>query len=104
MESKEIKQRVKKLLEDAEVTKAPISINKITKYLGIVLKSAPLENDISGFLFRDNKNIIVAVNQLHPKTRQRFTAAHEIGHYWLKHDAKFFIDRAMINFRDPNSS
>jgi Zn-dependent peptidase ImmA (M78 family) len=64
----------------------------------------PLEDDISGFLFRKGKKMVIAVNEFHPKTRQRFTAAHEIGHFQLKHGGQLFIDRGLVNFRDSDSS
>jgi Zn-dependent peptidase ImmA (M78 family) len=54
-------------------------------------------------LYREDNQSIIAVNRLHPVTRQRFTMAHELGHLILNHKGNFFIDRGLINYRDSKS-
>lgn len=38
----------------------------------------------------------VLVTSLHRLARQRFTAAHELGHFWLKHDASIDIHTEIL--------
>ena len=59
----------------------PISLNRIIKYY-----------KLNFVLFEDNikeaftKNNIIHINKTLPKTRGRFTIAHELGHILLKHN------------------
>ena len=53
-----------------------------------------LEGDISGFLLRrDDGSPVIGVNSHHPRVRQRFTVAHELGHYLLGDEDSLHIDR-----------
>ncbi len=55
----------------------------------------------------NGKGGIIGVNRSHHKNRQRFTIAHEIGHYLLEHYQGVHYDGAntglQINFRDNKS-
>lgn len=94
----------KKLLEEKKFCRTPIPVESIAKDLGIRLQFEPIEgkDEISGMLFKDGNRTIIGVNSAHPKTRQRFTIAHEIGHLLL-HRGELFLD-ANISFRDSRSS
>lgn len=61
----------------------PVDVEGIPEKLGIQYRKAFLPRDISGMLERlgDTFQITVAAND--PHTRQRFTLAHELGHYML---------------------
>lgn len=50
-----------------------------------ILASVKMPDDISGMiLFSEEKNIYIAlINANKPPTRQQFSAAHEVGHYFL---------------------
>lgn len=87
---------------------------KITKHLGLTILTLDFDdffredpelieyfgtNQVSGFLIRDSKTIIV--NQKDSFVRQRFTIAHEIGHYVLEKETR---DSKSISCRDANSS
>ena len=97
---------VNTLLEQNGVTEAPINVEHIAKGLGIAIKRAPTDDDISGFLLRNaDGNIIIGVNALHHPNRQRFTIAHEIGHYMLKHEFDHVhVDRSVLKLRSGASS
>ncbi len=60
----------------------PVPIEKIISDLGVDFERQWLDDNISGFIEKksDGKYRIV-VNGSHAETRQRFTAAHELGHY-----------------------
>jgi len=95
-----------KLLQFAEHNKvemAPLNVEDLTLKLGITLKSKPL-GDLSGILYKDeSNNWFIDINQLHHKNRQRYTIAHELGHYFLhKHLKDRFEDE--IFFRGGESS
>ncbi len=62
---------------------APVPVDSIPASLGIDFKKAFLANTLSGMLERLESGFIITVNALDPATRQRFTLAHELGHYML---------------------
>lgn len=63
---------------------APVDVIGMAGALGVACHSAFLEDEISGMLERVSKGVYKCTyNASHPVTRQRFTVAHEIGHYML---------------------
>jgi Zn-dependent peptidase ImmA (M78 family) len=51
------------------------------------------------------EHAIIGVNEAHHLNRQRFTLAHELGHFLLHHSASsVFIDASPVFFRDETSS
>ena len=89
-----IRAKVEALLAQYGVTKAPIDVIGLAEKLGSEVKFSPFEDhkQLSGMIFRDDERVIIGVNSLHPKTRQRFTVAHEIGHLLLHRGDKLFVD------------
>jgi len=95
-----------KLLKSARIENPPVRVDKIAEKLKAKLSFEPFEgeDDISGILYRDEKQTVIGINSTHSKVRQRFTIAHEIGHLVL-HDGDLFVDQTMrVNFRDKRSS
>lgn len=64
----------------------PVNLNSLLKELEIELQYANLKKDISGVIQKHNDSYRIIVNENHPKTRQRFTIAHELGHFILHRD------------------
>src|SRR3712207_456454 len=59
----------------------------------------------SGVLVRDGQRTVIGVNRLQPATRQRFTAAHELGHALLHDGAEVHHDEAFkVNLRSSRSA
>lgn len=71
------------ILREFGVKGAPVPVERIIKARGVVLQYAPLEEDLSGMAFIKDGIGIIGVNALHHPNRQRFTAAHELGHHVL---------------------
>ena len=77
-----------KLTEQWEILNAsrrtlPVQVFDLPKLLGIKLNQAFLGSDVSGMIETSGKTFNLTVNALDPSTRQRFTLAHELGHYML---------------------
>lgn len=69
------------------VDSAPVDLDAMAAELGLtVIRSKSLGGDVSGSIRRSRTGFIVRVNADHPVTRQRFTLAHEIGHFVLHRD------------------
>lgn len=83
MKKTELESRVRALLDNAGVTKAPISVKKVARSLQIEIRFAPTKPDVSGALIVDGESAYIAVNDAHHENRQRFTIAHELGHFCL---------------------
>jgi Zn-dependent peptidase ImmA (M78 family) len=107
---KQIRETVQKILTTHNITTAPVDVDKIARTLGIAITRDEVDNDISGFLFRDRgpKKTIIGANKGHHANRQRFTIAHELGHFLLHEGNIVHLDsgyRAFrINLRDDESS
>ena len=61
----------------------PVPVHELLGRLGIKLKQAWLADGISGMLENIGETFLITINALDSDTRQRFTLAHEIGHYML---------------------
>lgn len=74
--------KVKQLLGDS--TSYPVPIVKIANDNGIdVYSTSSLKPNESGLIRKENGKYVIYVNKNHPNTRQRFTIAHELGHFML---------------------
>jgi Zn-dependent peptidase ImmA (M78 family) len=61
---------------------APVDVEGAIKALGIDISYAQLDPNIAGMIERKSNNkYLISVNANDPETRQRFTLAHELGHY-----------------------
>lgn len=65
------------------VVAAPVPVDRIAKAMGISVRYAPLEDELSGMAFVKDGVRVIAVNALHHPNRQRFTIAHEMAHHVL---------------------
>lgn len=82
-----IRNLVKEILLSNNIKSAPVDIKKIADNLKIQIVEQNAEDEVAGFLLKDfdSKNALIGVNTHHHPNRQRFTIAHELGHYFL-HD------------------
>lgn len=79
----------KSLLELASssgISLEPLDLNALVAKLGIALRLAPMEDQKSGYIKKEEGRWVIGVNSLHHPNRQRFTIAHELGHYFLHND------------------
>lgn len=74
----------------------PFDVDGLASSLGVKVEYLPLASEVSGFLRRNGGEWIAGVNSLHHRNRQRFTLAHELGHYFLHRDVGDFEDRALF--------
>ena len=99
-----IQSEVVELLQRNNITEAPVDVERVAKSVHIAVRRTPSEDDISGFLLRQAGQAIIGVNTLHHPNRQRFTIAHELGHFVLHQHDEVHIDRAVVKLRDRTSS
>ena len=83
----------------------PIDIEAIVKAHGIAIRRQELEDSVSGMLVIKDSHTTIGLNENHHPNRQRFTLAHELGHFLLHRSvSNIFIDASTIFFRDGTSS
>ncbi|TYQ00234.1 uncharacterized protein DUF955 [Tenacibaculum adriaticum] len=80
-----------KLLE-LNLLEAPINVEKLCTLLNVEIVRQNLEDEVSGFLVRKNNKDVIGLNQSQHEVRQRFTIAHELGHFILHKDQPLFVD------------
>lgn len=104
LSEKNIRSRARQLLEEAGVDGPPVPVDLVAEVAGAEIRREPLDTDLSGLLHEIDGITIIGVNSAHPKMRQRFTIAHEIGHLVL-HGNGPFVDRQFPTYkRDPDSA
>lgn len=93
------KEESQKILSDFGADSPPIPLDDIVATYGLKILYSdfsvlPYGNEIAGFINLDTKTIYV--NKDDPPNRQRFTIAHELGHYilhpeFIKDDTKYSV-------------
>jgi len=100
-----IEQQAARLLEENDVRRAPVPVEAIAKALGLDVRYAPTTDDVSGALIRKGRTAVIAVNSAQHENRQRFTIAHEIGHFILHKQTRSHLDEDFrIDYRNAISS
>src|SRR5215207_2721590 len=98
---KYIRALVQNLLATHAIQSPPVQVEELARTLGADIQKRPAEDELSGFLFRDlkGKRAVIGVNSKHPYNRQRFTVAHELGHFLLHEGEVMHVDREDRGFQ-----
>lgn len=78
----------------------PVDVRRLAKLEGIQVDRTDFGDEISGVLIKDGGRAIIGINGRDAPTRQRFTIAHELGHFLLHADRGLDV----VHRRDGNSS
>ena len=101
-----VEQTAENFLQELNVSTPPVDVEKISETLGVTLKPMDVKERVSGVLVLKNDKATVGYNRMDAPVRQRFTIAHELGHYALHRDAvQLFVDEEYaVAYRDSRSS
>ena len=71
-----------------------LDIEKLIQFIpDVKLEYTEFDSTLSGSLSKQDNHWLIRVNSVHSKNRQRFTIAHELGHYiYHKDDEQEFVD------------
>lgn len=69
----------------------PVPLTDICRVLGLTVRMRPFEY-VAGVFINDDVFPVIVVNSRERHVRQRFTIAHELGHYFLGHGQKSFAE------------
>lgn len=96
-------ERVIEMARASGLNTNPLDIIGLVRAIGIRLNIKPMDNEVSGYLEEEDGAWTIAINSLHHPKRQRFTIAHELGHYFLHRNLRHaFVDKVL--FRNGNSN
>ena len=86
------------ILIDLKISALPVSVTKICKELNIEVKLYEPKDENDGFSYIKNGKAYIFISKYSSVQRQRFTAAHELGHLILGSDeqeANVFASRLL---------
>lgn len=84
-----------KVLQMCGVKEPPVMLRQVWERLSIPVAEWKFPDSLSALLARTQEGgYVIGVNQGHPWNRRRFSAAHEIGHAVLRHDAAYYLEVA----------
>ena len=89
----QIRAAARSLLSHTRSLSLPIDLNAVAQYLEARILYEDMDDDMSGLLVVKGGKRAIGVNKKHHRNRQRFTIAHEIGHFVLHHKS----------FQDPKN-
>jgi len=95
----------RRLIHEYNITIPPVPVADIARGLGLDVIGYDLGDGVSGTLVIEKGKGFIGYNPSHSKKRQRFTIAHEIGHYRLHYsENNLFVDRDfLVKFRGDNN-
>lgn len=83
--------KAQEVLNRFGLTGPPVSPGAVCRALGITVRVRPFDY-VAGLFINDDVFPVIVVNSREPRVRQRFTIAHELGHYFLDHGLKSFAE------------
>lgn len=101
------RRQANKLLDRYSLPRAPVDVVALARRLGLSIIFEDLGEGVSGLLVTRDGRAFIGVQKREAVTRQRFTIAHEIGHYVMRHQLDNYnvhVDRGyLISQRGPRS-
>lgn len=79
---KDIEEKANKILFQFGFDSIPVNVAEIAKKVNILIKYASSKK-FSGLLYRKDGMAFMAISNSESSVRQRFTIAHELGHFFL---------------------
>ncbi|HDL84870.1 MAG TPA: ImmA/IrrE family metallo-endopeptidase [Candidatus Acetothermia bacterium] len=97
MSLERIESKAEEVLDALNVKSIPVPVEMIADRMHIVIRRGP-SKEFSGLLIRKDDRALIGVNSNEVAVRQRFTIAHELGHFLLHPKKDAFVD-----YRDNKS-
>ena len=99
-ELKRSEKEAQNLIKRHNIKEPPISVIEIAKGLGINVIAYGFGEGVSGILVVENNKSTIGYSTSDSKVRQRFTIAHELGHFILHHNStqpeQLFVDKNFL--------
>jgi Zn-dependent peptidase ImmA (M78 family) len=90
-----IRAKVNSLLQGIDQESRKVPIEQIVRSSGLRIERQDVDEGMAGFLVcgKGLAEPLVGVNSHHPEARQRFTLAHELGHFVLHNVEGIHVDQ-----------
>ncbi|MEO6325598.1 MAG: ImmA/IrrE family metallo-endopeptidase [Thermoanaerobaculia bacterium] len=85
MSIRNARQHADRLVLRLRISQAPVDVEQIARQVGLPVVRADLGVDVSGLLVTNAEESFICVQEHDAPVRQRFTIAHELGHFLLRH-------------------
>jgi len=97
-EATHIRRKAHSVLAMFGVTEPPVDVEHLAGELGFLVLPYDFPDDTAAVLFIEEGVKAIGVNRLHPPAQQRFSIAHELGHYLsghedFHHESRMLVDR-----------
>ena len=101
--------RAEQVLSECRIKVRPIPLETILEKEGIRKAELPAGDDVFGAIIRQNGVVLIAINPSQHLNRQRFTLAHELGHFYCHYkDSMGHVEHVdgdfRVHWRDQESS
>jgi Zn-dependent peptidase ImmA (M78 family) len=87
----ELELKAEHILNESGLRTIPVPVEEIAKHFNLHIGKGASSN-FSGLLVRKDGAALIAINSTEHPRRQRFTIAHEIGHFFLHPNKDAFVD------------
>ena len=84
--SSQNREKAMSILKMARISDSPVDVDKVASVLGFRIIQYPFPDKLKGKVTVVNGVKIIGVNKNHPLSLQRYTIAHELGHYLNGHE------------------
>ena len=91
MTLEKIETKAQEILDILNIRSRPVPVEEIADRQKIKISRAP-SKDFSGMLIRKDGHALIGINGTEAPVRQRFTVAHELGHFFLHPQDDTFVD------------
>jgi len=91
----------REVLEKTGEVNPPVQVQAIARALGVGVFARPMPDALSAMIIRHGENAVIGVNSNHVATRQRFSIAHELGHFVMDEGAQHFVEFDPQSAGDP---
>lgn len=98
--------RAERTLRNCKIEERPIDLDRILEKEGIRKEELEASDDVFGAIVQQNGVVVIAINPNQHPNRQRFTLAHELGHYFCHRQISMeYVDGDFrVHWRDQESS
>ncbi len=86
----------RRLLTRLQITSPPVDVRSIALRHDIKVNEEDFPETLSGALLRSEAGVVIAINKRHGRNRQRFSVAHELGHFFLHRDEAGYYDQGHL--------
>lgn len=104
-----IEEKANEILMKCGINCIPINPFEVADKLGVkILQGSFRDGNISGFIHKEGSDTEIVVEMNHPMSRQRFTVAHELGHFVLhmNDDSEFitYLRNNELDFKESEAN